>query len=173
SDGAGVIEAVGPGVDQGRIGSRVWLWNGQWRRPFGTAAEKIALPSDQAVRLPDEVSFEAGACLGIPAMTAEACLFSDGSLAGKTILVTGGAGAVGHYAIQLAKWGGARVIATAARPESIAACRAAGADLVIDYKREKVADRVLKETAGDGVDRIIEVEFGGNLETSLAIIKEN
>lgn len=173
SDGAGVIEAVGPGVEPRRIGERVWLWNGQWRRPYGTAAEKIALPSEQAVRLPDGVPFEAGACLGIPAMTAEACLFSDGPISGRTVLVTGGAGAVGHYAIQLARWGGSRVIATAGRPETLAACRQAGADPVIDYKREKVAVRVLEETAGEGVDRIVEVEFGGNLETSLAVIKEN
>jgi NADPH2:quinone reductase len=173
SDGAGVIEAVGPGVDTGRIGERVWLWNGQWRRPFGTAAERIALPAAQAVKLPDGVPFEAGACLGIPAMTAEACLFSDGPLQGKTVLVTGGAGAVGHYAIQLAAWAGARVIATAGRPDTLEACREAGAHLVIDYKREKVADRVREATDGAGVDRIVEVEFGGNLETSLAVIKEN
>ncbi|HXV24871.1 MAG TPA: NADPH:quinone reductase [Alphaproteobacteria bacterium] len=173
SDGAGMIEAVGPGVEPRRIGERVWLWNGQWRRPWGTAAELIALPAAQAVRLPDGVSFEAGACLGIPAMTAEACLFSDGPLADKTVLVTGGAGAVGHYAIQLAKWGGARVIATAGRRESIAACREAGADLVIDYKRERVAELVMEASGGAGVDRVVEVEFGGNLETSLAVVKEN
>jgi NADPH:quinone reductase len=173
SDGAGVIEAVGPGVDKARIGERVWLWNGQWRRPFGTAAERIAVPAAQAVRLPDGVDFEAGACMGIPAMTAEACLFSDGPLDGKTVLVTGGAGAVGHYAIQLAKWGGARVIATAGRAETVAACRDAGADLVIDYKRERVAERLRDATGGAGIDRVVEVEFGGNLETSLAAIKEN
>ena len=173
SDGAGVIEAVGSGVDQRRVGERVWLWNGQWRRPFGTAAEKIALPSVQAVRLQDGVSFEAGACLGIPAMTAEACLFADGPITGETVLVTGGAGAVGHYAIQLAKWGGARVIATAGLPGTLAACREAGADLVLDYKRQTVPQRVLEETGGTGVDRIVEVEFGGNLETSLAVVKEN
>jgi NADPH2:quinone reductase len=173
SDGAGVVEAVGPGVEKARIGERVWLWNGQWRRPFGTAAERIALPAEQAVKLPDGVSFDAGACMGIPAMTAEACLFSDGALHGKTVLVTGGAGAVGHYAIQLATWGGARVIATAGRPETIAACRGSGADLVLDYKRENVAERVREATAGAGVDRIVEVEFGGNLETSLAVLKEN
>ena len=173
SDGAGVIEAVGPGGDKARIGERVWLWNGQWRRPFGTAAERIALPSEQAVTLPDGVSFEAGACLGIPAMTAEACLFSDGPLEGRTVLVTGGAGAVGHYAIQLAKWAGARVIATASRPETVAACRSSGADLVLDYKNENVAERVREATNGAGVDRIVEVEFGGNLETSLAVVKEN
>jgi NADPH2:quinone reductase len=173
SDGAGVIEAVGPGGDKARIGERVWLWNGQWRRPLGTAAERIAVPSEQAVTLPAGVSFEAGACLGMPAMTAEACLFSDGPLVGRTVLVTGGAGAVGHYAIQLAKWGGARVIATASRPETVAACQEAGADLVIDYKKENVAERVRAATGGAGVDRIVEVEFGGNLETSLAVVKEN
>jgi NADPH2:quinone reductase len=173
SDGAGVIEAVGPGIENARIGERVWLWNGQWRRPFGTAAERIALPGEQAVKLPEGISFEAGACMGIPAMTAEACLFSDGSLQGKTVLVTGGAGAVGHYAIQLAKWGGARVIATASRPETVAACREAGADLVIDYKKENVAERVREATNGAGVDRIVEVEFGGNLETNLSVIREN
>ena len=173
SDGAGVIEAVGPGVDKARIGERVWLWNGQWRRPVGTAAERIAVPAAQAVRLPDGVDFEAGACMGIPAMTAEACLFSDGPLDDKTVLVTGGAGAVGHYAIQLAKWGGARVIATAGRAETVAACRDAGADLVIDYKRERVAERLRDATGGAGIDRVVEVEFGGNLETSLAAIKEN
>ena len=173
SDGAGVIEAVGPGVDGRPIGSSVWLWNGQWQRPFGTAAEKIAVPSEQAVPLPDGLSFEAGACLGIPAMTAEACLFSDGPLMDKTVLVTGGAGGVGHYVIQLAKWGGARVIATAGRNETLAACQHAGADLVIDYKRENVAGRVLGETGGSGVDRIVEVEFGGNLETSVAVLKQN
>jgi NADPH:quinone reductase len=173
SDGAGVIEAVGPGVDKARIGERVWLWNGQWRRPVGTAAERIAVPAAQAVRLPDGVDFEAGACMGIPAMTAEACLFSDGPIDGKTVLVTGGAGAVGHYAIQLAKWGGARVIATAGRAETVAACRDAGADLVIDYKRERVAERLRDATGGAGIDRVVEVEFGGNLETSLAAIKEN
>ena len=173
SDGAGTIEAVGPGVEKARLGERVWLWNGQWKRPFGTAAERIALPAEQAVELPEGVSFEAGACLGIPAMTAEACLFSDGPLQGKTVLVTGGAGAVGHYAIQLAKWAGARVIATAGRPETIAACRKSGAEIVIDYKREAVAARVLDATGGAGVDRIVEVEFGGNIETSHSILKEN
>jgi NADPH:quinone reductase len=173
SDGAGVIEAVGPGGDKARIGERVWLWNGQWRRPLGTAAERIAVPSEQAVTLPAGVSFEAGACLGIPAMTAEACLFSDGPLEGRTVLVTGGAGAVGHFAIQLATWAGARVIATAGRPETIAACQEAGADFVIDYKSENVAERVRAATGGAGVDRIVEVEFGGNLETSLAVVKEN
>ena len=111
--------------------------------------------------------------MGIPAMTAHACLFSDGPLEGRTVLVTGGAGAVGHYAIELAKWGGARVIATAGRPETIEACHAAGADLVLDYRQKDLAGRIREETRGKGVDRIVEVEFGGNLETSVAVIAEN
>ena len=173
SDGAGIIEAVGADVDLGRIGERVWVWNGQWRRPMGTAAQRIALAAEQAVRLPDGVGFEAGACMGIPAMTAHACLFSDGPLEGRTVLVTGGAGAVGHYAIELAKWGGARVIASAGRPETIAACRAAGADLVLDYRDKTLPDQIREATQGRGVDRIVEVEFGGNLQASLAVISEN
>ncbi|MGL4280395.1 MAG: NADPH:quinone reductase, partial [Albidovulum sp.] len=117
SDGAGVIEDVGAGVDPARIGERVWIWNGQWQRPFGTAAEFIALPSEQAVRLPETTSFAEGACFGIPAMTAWFALFADGPIAGKTVLVTGGAGSVGRYACQMARLAGARVIATVSSPE--------------------------------------------------------
>ena len=112
SDGSGVIEAVGEGVDAARVGQRVWLWNGQWQRPFGTAAEYIALPEAQAVPLPEGVSLEAGATLGIPGLTAAQTVFGGGDVAGQTLLVSGGAGAVGHNAVQLAKSGGATVIAT-------------------------------------------------------------
>lgn len=132
SDGAGVIEAVGAGIDPARVGERVWIWNGQWQRPLGTAAEYIALPGLQASHLPDNTPFEAGACLGIPAMTAHRCVFADGPVAGQKILVTGGAGAVGHYAVQLARWGGAQVIATASGPEKAAHAKAAGADRVVN-----------------------------------------
>jgi len=111
SDGAGVIDRVGAGVDSSRIGQRVWVYNGQWERPHGTSAQFITLPSPLAPRLPDGLSYEHGACLGIPVMTAHRCVFADGPVAGKSVLVTGGAGVVGHYAIQLARWGGARVIA--------------------------------------------------------------
>jgi len=173
SDGAGVIEAIGAGVDPARVGERVWLWNGQWQRPFGTAAEYIALPSVQAPHLPDGVPYEAGACLGIPAMTARRCVFADGPVAGQTILVTGGAGAVGHYAIQLARWGGAKVIATISGADKAAHARAAGADRVVNYKNEDVAQAVKDFTKGRGVDRVIEVEFGGNLQTTLACLKIN
>ncbi|OYW84276.1 MAG: hypothetical protein B7Z20_11135, partial [Sphingobium sp. 32-64-5] len=117
SDGAGEIDAVGEGVSAARIGQRVWVWNAAWRRPFGTCAEYICLPEAQAVALPQGTSFEAGACLGIPASTACHAVFADGDVSGQTVLVTGGAGAVGHYAIQLARWGGARVIATVSGPE--------------------------------------------------------
>jgi NADPH:quinone reductase len=173
SDGAGIIEAIGAGVDHGRVGERVWLWNGQWQRPFGTAAEYIALPSFQAPHLPDGVPYEAGACLGIPAMTAHRCVFADGPVAGQTILVTGGAGAVGHYAIQLARWGGAKVIATVSGAEKAAHAKAAGADRIVNYKSEDVVQAVKDLTHGKGVDRVIEVEFGGNLPTTLACLKTN
>ena len=106
SDSAGVIDRVGPGVDASRVGQRVWTYNAQWERPYGTSAQYVALPATLAVPLEDELSFEQGACLGIPVMTAHRCLFADGPIAGRTVLVTGGAGVVGHYAIQLAKWAG-------------------------------------------------------------------
>lgn len=173
SDGAGVIEAIGAGVDPALVGERVWLWNGQWQRPFGTVAEYIALPSFQAPHLPDGVPYEAGACLGIPAMTAHRCVFADGPVTGQTILVTGGAGAVGHYAIQLARWGGAKVIATVSGSEKAAHAKAAGADYIVNYRQEDVAQAVKDFTKGQGVDRVIEVEFGGNLQTTLACLKTN
>ncbi len=173
SDGAGIIEAVGDGVDPGRVGERVWIWNGQWQRPLGTAAEYIAVPNVQAPHLPDNTPFEAGACLGIPAMTAHRCVFADGPVVGQKILVTGGAGAVGHYAIQLARWGGAKVIATVSGPEKARHAQAAGADRVVNYRHEDVTAAVNDFTQGQGVDRIVEIEFGGNLQTSLACLKQN
>jgi NADPH:quinone reductase len=171
SDGAGVIDRVGPGVPPGRLGERVWIYNGQWKRPFGTAAEHIALPAAQAVRLPDSIGFAEGACLGIPAMTAHRCVFADGPVAGRTVLVTGGAGAVGNYAVQLAKWGGAAVIATASSEAKAALAREAGADHVVNYRAEDVAGRVKALTGGSGVDRIVEVDFGANLAASVAVLK--
>jgi NADPH:quinone reductase-like Zn-dependent oxidoreductase len=163
SDGAGTIEAVGEGVDRARIGERVWIWNGQWKRAFGTAAEHIALPAAQAVRLPDNTGFEAGACLGIPALTAWRAVQTDGGVAGQTVLVAGGAGAVGHYAIQMAKLlGAARVIATVSSAAKAAHARAAGADDVIDYRAENVVERVRDLTGGRGVDRVVEVDLAAN-----------
>jgi NADPH:quinone reductase len=173
SDGAGVIDAVGSGVDAARIGERVWTYNARWQRPFGTAAGYVTLPADLAVPLPDTADFAAGACLAIPAITAHACLFSDGPIAGRTVLVTGGAGAVGHAAIQLAVWAGATVIATVSGEEKGAIARAAGAAHVVNYRTDDVAARVRELTGGAGVDRIVEVAFGANLPTSIAVLKEH
>lgn len=167
SDGAGVIDAVAAGVNR-RVGERVWVFNGQWDRAFGTSAQYIALPAVLAVPLPDHVSFEQGACLGIPAMTAHRALFADGPIRGKTVLVTGGAGVVGHYAIQLAKWGGARVVTTVSTEAKAAHARAAGADIVINYRSEDVAARIKAEVGG--VDRIVEVDFGKNLPVSAHVL---
>ena len=173
SDGAGKIEAVGNGVDKNRIGERVWLWNGAFGRAFGTCAEYISLPANQAVEMPENSTFEAGACMGIPASTAYHGVFSGGSIKNKTLLVTGGAGAVGHYAIQLAKWDGAQVVATVSSPEKGLAAKEAGADLVVNYNTDDVVEAVNDFTSGKGVDRIVEVEFGGNLSVSKQIIKTN
>ncbi|MBX9699833.1 MAG: NADPH:quinone reductase [Acetobacteraceae bacterium] len=163
SDGAGTVEAVGEDVDRGRIGERVWLWNGQWKRPFGTAAEYIALPAIQAVPLPENTSFEAGACLGIPALTALHAVLTDGGVTGQRVLVTGGAGSVGHYAIQFARLlGAAQVIATVSGPEKAAHAMAAGADATINYRGEDVVARVMDLTGGEGVQRVVEVDVTGN-----------
>ena len=171
SDGAGVIESIGSGVAPGRIGQRVWTWNAAWKRPFGTCAEFVCLPSDQAVVLPANTDFDAGACLGIPAMTACHAALGDGPLTGQTVLVTGGAGAVGHYAIQFAKWSGARVITTVSGAAKSAHAKSAGADHVINYREQDVVAIIKELTAGAGVDRIVEVEFGGNLAVSNQVLK--
>ena len=171
SDGAGIIDAVGSAISPSRMGERVWTWNAAWRRPFGTCAEFVCLPSEQAVPLPSGTGFEAGACLGIPAMTACHATLGDGPLNGKTVLVTGGAGAVGHYAIQFAKWSGARVITTVSGDAKSSQARAAGADHVINYRKENVVSVIKELTASAGVDRIVEVEFGGNLAVSNQILK--
>jgi len=174
NDGAGVIRAVGAGVNPDRIGERVWIWNGQRRRAFGTAAQSIAIASANAVRLPDTMTFEQGACLGVPAMTAYESLFADGDIAGMRVLVTGGAGAVGHYAIQFAKLAGARVvIATVSSDTKAAHAALAGADVVINYRSEDVVSRVLDITQGEGVDRISEVDFGVNLPVTAKILANN
>jgi NADPH:quinone reductase len=173
SDGAGVIDAVGAGVAR-KVGERVWVFNGQWDRAFGTSAQCITLVAALAVPLPDHVSFEQGACLGIPVMTAHRALFADGAISGKTVLVTGGAGVVGHYAIQLAKWAGARVLTTVSSEAKAAHARAAGADGVINYHTEDVATRI-KALCNDrgGVDRIVEVDFGKNLPVSSQVLNDN
>jgi len=169
-DGAGDIEAVGDGVDPARIGERVWVWfAASPGRKWGTAAQYTVVPSGQAVRLPDPASYDDGAGLGVPAMTAWHCLYADGPIAGRTVLVAGGAGAVGNAAIALARSGGARVIATVSGPDKATLAEAAGAHAVVNYRDDDAADQV-RAQAPDGVDRIVEVALGANLELDLAIL---
>lgn len=170
SDGAGMIEAVGEGVDPGRVGERVWLYQAQFGRRFGTAAEYIAIDASRAPKLADSASFEVGAVLGIPVMTAHRCVFADGPVEGKIILVTGGAGRVGYYAIQWAKYGGATVVATASNDSDKALCLEMGADHVVNHREINWAQQVLKATKGKKVDRVVEVEFGQNLPQVLDCI---
>lgn len=172
SDGAGVVEAVGDGVSQDRVGERVWVWNGQWRRAFGTAAEYVSLPSEQAVALPDEASFEVGATLGIPGLTACHSVLGGGAVEGKRVLVSGGAGTVGHLAVQIAVAAGAEVFSTARGEAGLETARQAGAHHVFDYSDADLADRILAASNGDPIDRIVEVEFGRNAETNTRIIAE-
>ena len=172
SDGAGVIDQVGNGVEAARIGERVWVWNAAWQRPLGTAAQYVALPAEQAVTLPDTIDFAAGACLGIPALTAYHAVAISGGVAGKSVLVTGGAGAVGHYAIQFAKLGGAeRVIATVSSDVKGAIAIAAGADAFMNYKTEDVGQRCMALTDRRGVDRIIEMDLAANIQPDLAALR--
>lgn len=174
SDGAGVIKAVGEGVDPARLGERVWLFSAAYRRSGGTCAEVCVLPAAHAVALPDQISIKAGAALGIPAMTAHRALFCTGGVAGKTVLVTGGAGAVGHSAIQLAKWAGAEtIITTVSSAAKAAIAMAAGAHHVINYRQQDVVEAVRAATDGAGVDHIVEVELGGNLAQSAQVIAEH
>jgi len=161
SDGAGDIDRVGPGVAN-RVGERVWIWNGQWRRPHGTAAEYIVLPSAQAVLLPEHIGYAEGACFGIPALTAlQAVRLAELSPA-STVMIVGGAGLVAHYAIQFAKMRGARVITTVSGPEKAAHALRAGAAEVINYRTENVGQRVKVLTNGHGVDAIIELDLSTN-----------
>jgi NADPH2:quinone reductase len=172
SDGAGTIDRVGDGVPAARVGERVWVWNAAWKRAFGTAAQYVVLPAAQAVTLPAAVPFDVGACLGIPALTALHAVRMDGGVEGKSVLVTGGAGAVGHYAVQMAKLCGAsRVLASVSSDEKAMAALQVGADAVIDYRSEDVASRVRGLTGGQGVDRVIEVDFAANVNASLAVVR--
>ena len=162
SDGAGVIDAVGTGIDAAHVGRRVWLYNGQWERAFGTAAEYITLPVAQAVSLPDGVSFEAGASVGIPLMTAFHAVSACGPLIGRTVIVAGAAGSVGFYATQLARLAGARVIALISSAAKGEIARAAGAHEVVNYREEDVAARVRAITDGHGAACIIDLDGAGN-----------
>jgi len=162
SDGAGIVDALGEGVPAGRLGQRVWLYNAQWRRPQGTAAEYIVVPAMLAVPMPEGLGFAAAACLGIPALTAWEAVYGEGPVAGQTLLIQGGAGAVGHYAVQFAARAGARVIATVSSADKARHALAAGAEAAIDYKSEDLVARLAELTGGRGVDRIIEVNLSAN-----------
>jgi NADPH2:quinone reductase len=168
-DGVGVIDAAGPGVKPDRIGERVWVHLAAFGRRWGTAAEWTVLPADRAARLPHGVPDEVGAGLGVPAITAHRCLFADGPLAGQTVLVAGGAGAVGHAAVQLARWGGARVIATVGDEARRHQVLEAGAHAVIGHRDPDAAERIAA-AAPDGVDRVVEVALRQNLDTNLAVL---
>jgi NADPH2:quinone reductase len=165
-DGAGVIDAVGEGVDAGRLGERVWVWLAAAGQPWGTAAEWCVVSAEQAVVLPDGVSADLGASLGVPAMTAHRCLFADGPLADKNVLVAGGAGAVGHFAIELAKHAGARVVSTVSGPVKADLAAKAGADLVVNYKDPDAAEQIRPYAP---LDRIVELALGANLQLDLAL----
>lgn len=163
SDGAGVIEAVGEGVSAGRLGQRVWVWNGQWQRPMGTCAQFIALPEAQAVELPDGVDFAAGACMGIPGLTAmQAVILAErlsGDLRGQTVLVSGASSAVGHYITQMVRLAGGRVIGTVGSEAKASHAREAGMHEAIFYKTESVPERVKALTQGRGADVAIDMDF--------------
>lgn len=172
SDGAGTIDAVGADVDRARIGERVWTFNAQFERPFGTAAEYCVVPSGFAVKLPDSIDFGVGACLGVPALTAYHAVMLDGPVRDQTILVQGAAGSVAHYAVQFAKAGGATVIATVSSREKAEHARAGGADHIIDYRRDDLPARIRELTEGRGVGRVIEVDLAANAATYPAILAD-
>jgi NADPH2:quinone reductase len=171
SDGAGIVDQIGDGADSALLGHRVWLFNGQRGRAFGTAAEYITLDSWLVAPLPDDVSFAEGACLGIPCMTGHRNVFADGPVTGKTVLVTGGAGAVGHYAVQWARRGGATVIATVSSDEKAAHARAGGAHHTVNYRDKDAADQIMDLTGGAGVDRIVEVDLAANFDLAAKVIR--
>lgn len=179
-DGAGVIEEVGEGVPNSRVGQRVWIYEALVSGKAGCAAEYVVVPSENAIELPDNVTFERGACLGVPALTAHRCVFADGPVRGKTLLVTGGAGAVGVHAIQFAKAAGATVFTTVSRMEQAIVARDAGADLVINRHEEDVVARVQEAVDAPGapaldriVDRVIDVAFGETLASTMKLLKPN
>ncbi len=173
-DGAGIIDQVGEGVPESRIGERVWLYQSQFGRPFGTAAEYTAQPSDRAVQMPANVDFALAAGLGVPALTAHRCVFADGPVTGKTVLVPGGAGAVGNMALQMARIGGAaNIISTISGDAKAEIARQAGAHHTVNYRTEDTAARILELTDGQGVDLIVEVDYSGNFAVSQRIIKRS
>jgi len=173
SDGSGIVKGVGEGVNPDRLNQRVWLWNAGWNRFHGTASEYITINSGQAIEMPENVKFSEAACIGIPIMTAHRCVTIGKSVKDKTILITGGAGVVGRYCIQIAKILGARVIVTVSNKKKFDIAKQAGADQIINYKEENVVEKVMRYTGDRGVDKIVDVDFGANLNTSSKIIKNN
>lgn len=172
SDGAGIIEAVGASVSSVRIGQGVWVWNAQWQRAFGTAAQYVALPESQIAVLPDSVSFAVGASLGIPAVTAAHAILSGGDLEGRTVLVSGGAGTVGRLAVQCAKGRGASLVITTVGSDAEEEwAKRVDPDKVFRYTDEALAQKIMDATGGKGVDHAVEVEFGANVNTLAAVIK--
>lgn len=171
SDGAGVVEAVGDGVDAERVGDRVWVYQAQYGRRFGTAAEYVAVADALAPVLPENAGFDVGACLGIPVMTAHRAVFADGDVDGQTIVVTGGAGRVGYYAVQWASRAGANVIATASNAHDEQACRDAGAAAVVNHRSKSFATDILDANDGQPVDRVVDVEFGANLPVTVDVLR--
>ncbi len=167
-DGAGVVEAVGDGVDPARVGERVWVLLAAWQSQWGTASQLALVPAARAVPLPEGASFDLGASLGVPALTAHRCLHADGSIDGAAVLVAGGAGAVGHHAIELAVRAGARVVSTVSSPEKAALAREAGAHAVVNYRDDDAAEQV-RAFAPQGIDRVVEVDLAANLELDLAV----
>lgn len=178
SDGAGQVVEVGTDVDPSLIGSRVWVWNAQGAydgpgRAFGTAAEFISISVNQVAPLPQQLSYNDGACLGVPFRTAHRAVFADGEIDGKTVLVQGAGGVVGNFAVQLASKFGATVIGTASSNIRANHARKAGAHYIVDRHSKSFINEVLEITKGNGVDRIVEIEFGGNLEMDIAVLKPN
>lgn len=171
SDGAGVIDQPGDGVAKSRIGERVWIWNGQWKRASGTAAEYIVLPAEQAVVLPDKISFAEGACLGIPAMTAFRAVELAALEKGSTVLIAGGAGAVALYCTQVCKHAGCRVVTTVSSAEKAALSQSFGADHTINYKTENIGERVMEITGKRGVDAMIELDLTANARLIPAVLR--
>ena len=171
SDGSGKIVALGEGVENRKIGERVWIYNAQFGRQEGTSAQYVCVPSNQAVWMPDNVPYETGAMMGIPAMTAHRCVCADGAVNGQTLLVTGGAGRVGYYVIQWAKYFGATVIATGSSSKSIEHCKQAGADFVVGHPSETMVNEILDFTSGRKIDRVVDGDFGVNLPSVLDVLK--
>ena len=170
SDGAGIIASAGEGIPKSRVGERVWVYQAQFERSLGTAAEYVALDSSRAISLPDNTDYDIWACLGIPAMTAHRCVYSDGDIDGQLVLVTGGAGRVGYYAIQWAKMAGAKIIATASNEADEKLCYELGAFAVVNHKVPGWGNEILNLTDNKKVQRVIDVEFGANLPEILKCI---